>query len=355
MKLNDLLKQTSEWLKGTGPKSNIVISSRVRLARNIDKRPFSNWANAKRQKETLSEIKAAVESTSYLKGALFVRMKSTDELDRHFLMERNLISKEHMVNTENKAVVISDNEIVAIMINEEDHLRLQVIQSGFKLMEVWRMADSIDQELSKRLQFAYSPRWGYLTSCPTNTGTGLRASCMLHLPALMLADQMGKVLDAVGKLGLTVRGLYGEGTQASGNFFQVSNQVTLGRSEEDIIDNIERVINQIVVREENMRNSFLNRSKEMLSDRVFRAYGTLKSARIITSSETIRLLSAIRLGVDMGFIKDIDQRMVNELFILTQPAHLQKIDGKVLSPSERDAGRADLIREKLIENRGKKI
>lgn len=347
MILDDLLRQDSEWLKGTGPNSNIVMSSRTRLARNLDKFPFSNRADKKQLPEILTSIKAAVESTNFLKNSLFIRIKELSEIDRLFLVERHLMSFEHTKNAEHKALVIDPKEVVSIMINEEDHLRIQVLQSGFNLMEAWRIIDEIDTELSRHLAYGYSAKWGYLTACPTNTGTGLRGSVMLHLPALVFTGQIGKVLQATAKLGLNVRGLYGEGTEASGNFFQVSNQASMGRPEVDIIDNIERIINQIMSREEATRKALVVKNKEALVDRVWRAYGTLKSAHIITSNETIALLSAIRLGVDLGVVKNLDKTMVNELLILTQPAHLQKLEGRILSPNERDVKRADLIREKL--------
>jgi protein arginine kinase len=257
------------------------------------------------------------------------------------------MSPEHAKDVEYKALIIDPHEIVSIMINEEDHLRIQILKSGFDLMDAWRIIDKLDTELSKRLPFAFSPKWGYLTACPTNTGTGLRGSVMIHLPALVFAGQINKILQATSKLGLNVRGLYGEGTEASGNLFQVSNQVSLGRPEEEMIDNIERIIAQIVTREEATRKSITAKSKEALVDRVLRAYGTLKSAHIITSSETIGLLSAIRLGVELGIVKDIDTETVNELIVLMQPAHLQKLEGKALNSDERDIKRANLIREKL--------
>jgi len=347
MTLEDFLKQDSEWLKGSGPSSNIVMSSRTRLARNLDKTPFSNWANKKQLEDILISVKEAAQASNFLKNAVFFRLKDLNEVDRLFLVERHLMSPEHAKDAEYKAVIVDAKEIVSIMINEEDHLRIQVMQSGLNLRECWRIIDEIDTDLSKRLSFAYSARWGYLTACPTNTGTGLRGSAMLHLPALVFTGQIGKVLQAISKLGLNVRGLYGEGTEATGNVFQISNQVSMGITEEDIIDNIERITNQIISREDATRKTVLVKNKDELVDRVSRAYGTLKNAHIITSSETVTLLSAIRLGVDLGIVKNLDRRMVNELFILTQPAHLQKLEKKVLSSNERDIKRADLIREKL--------
>ncbi|MDP2913718.1 MAG: protein arginine kinase [Candidatus Omnitrophota bacterium] len=347
MTIDDFLKQDSEWLRGMGPSSNIAISSRTRLARNIDKAPFSNWADKKQLEEVLNNIRDASLSTKFLKNAVFFRLKDLSEVDRIFLVERHLMSPEHAKDVEYKALIVDPKEIVSIMINEEDHLRIQVLQSGSNIKECWQIIDDLDTELSKILPFAYSAKWGYLTACPTNTGTGLRGSVMVHLPALVFAGQIGKVLQAIAKLGLNIRGLYGEGTEAAGNIFQISNQVSMGIIEEDIIDNIERIVNQVIFREDTTRKAIILKNKEALVDRVSRAYGTLKSAHIITSNETVALLSAIRLGVDMGIVKNLDRRMVNELFILTQPAHLQKLEGRPLDSNERDIKRADLIRKKL--------
>lgn len=347
MKVDDLLYKESEWLKGKGPRSDIVISSRVRLARNIEGYPFFNRAATEVRKRILDTMRSCVEKSKFLKGAIFITMKGLTDLDRQFLVERHLMSPEHMVDPEFKAVVIDEKEIVSIMINEEDHLRIQVLQSGFNLMEAWRVVDEIDSDLSQRTHFAFSGKWGYLTACPTNTGTGLRGSVMVHLPALAMTNQVGKVFQAISKLGLTMRGLYGEGTEATGDFFQISNQVTLGHSETDLLGNIERIISKIIMRESSTRGLLMQKNKEEITDKVCRALGTLKSARIITSNETITLLSIIRLGIDLGVVKDIDLKAINELFILMQPAHLQKLGGKMLSPQDRDARRAALIREKL--------
>lgn len=347
MTIDDLLKQDTEWLKGSGPSANIVMSSRTRLARNIDKVPFSNWADKKHLEEILTMVEAAARKCNFLKDATFFRLSDLSEVDRVFLVERHLMSPEHSKNAEYKGLIVDPNEIVSIMVNEEDHLRIQVMQSGLNLRECWRIIDEIDTELSKALPFAYSPKWGYLTACPTNAGTGLRGSTMLHLPALVFTGQIGKILQAIAKLGLNIRGLYGEGTEAMGNIFQISNQISMGIAEEDIIDNIERIANQLISREDATRKTLLAKNREGLIDRVSRAIGTLKSAHIITSNETVALLSAIRLGVDLGIIKNMDRRMVNELFILTQPAHLQKLEGKVLNSEQRDVKRANLVKERL--------
>lgn len=348
MKLNDLLKQTSGWLKGTGPHSEIVISSRVRLARNLEKMIFSNWANKQQLEQTLAVIEPVVSELENIKNnGMFLRMADTSSVDKQLLVERHLVSRELIGSKEGRAAAISSDETVSIMINEEDHLRIQVLLSGFTLDECWIRTGEIDNSLEKKLNIAFSAKLGYLTACPTNTGTGMRASVMLHLPALVLTKQINRVVQAIVKLGLTVRGLFGEGTEASGNFFQISNQVSLGRSEEEIIDNIQRIINQVLEYEQNARQALIKKNKSNLEDQVWRSYGILKNAHIISSSETIELLSNVRLGFDLGLIKGLAREMINELFILTQPAHLQKLEAKTLTAHQRDVKRAELIRERI--------
>jgi len=347
MNLGDLLNHTSEWLKGTGPHSDTVISSRIRLARNLDKASFPHWANKAQGEDALNKIEAAINKVDYLKGVSIFKLAQLDAVDKQFLVERHLMSLEHAQKTNHKAVVFDPEEIVSIMINEEDHLRIQVMQSGFNIFEAWNIINNIDDCLSRELNFAFSGEWGYLTACPTNTGTGMRGSVMLHLPALVMTRQIERVLAAISKLSFTTRGLYGEGTQASGNFFQISNQVSLGQSEDEIIENINSLIRQIIEQENQARETLLSKNKPLLSDRVNRSLGILRNAYIITSQETIELLSMVRLGSDVGMIQDIDRRRINELFITTQPAHLQRIENKTLSSAERDVKRAELIRNKL--------
>jgi protein arginine kinase len=347
MNLNDLLNHTSEWLRGTGPHSDIVISSRIRLARNLDKASFPHWANKKQGEETLNTIEQAIGNVDYLKKTTFFKLAELDSVDKQFLVERHLMSLEHAQKTNHKAILIDDDEIVCIMINEEDHIRMQVMQSGFNLFESWNIINRIDDSLAKELPFAFSAEWGYLTACPTNTGTGMRGSVMLHLPALVMTRQIDRVLAAIAKLSFATRGLFGEGTQATGNFFQISNQVALGHGEGDVIENINGIIRQIIEQENQAREAVVSKNKEVLEDRINRSLGILKSARIISSQETIELLSMVRLGVDLGTIKELDKRRVNELFIITQPAHLQKIEGKKLTAGERDVKRAEIIRDRL--------
>ena len=347
MPLDDLIKNTAQWLKGTGANSNIVMSTRVRLARNLALKPFPNKARKKDLTDIMAAIEAAMREIDFFKKAIFIHISELDNVDKQFLIERHLMSHEHAANTDGKALVVSDEEVLSVMINEEDHMRLQVMQSGLNLNECWKVANLMDDALSDKLDFAYSIHWGYLTACPTNTGTAMRGSVMLHLPALVMTKQINKVLAAVSKLSFASRGFYGEGTQASGNFYQISNQVSMGHTEVDVIENISGLIRQIIEQEEQARQALLVQNRTMLEDKIFRSLGILKTSRIVSSQETIELLSMVRLGVDLGIINDVNRSAVNELFMMTQPAHLQKIEGKKLSASERDAKRASVIRQKL--------
>lgn len=347
MNLDDLTKNKGEWLKGTGPFSHIVMSSRIRLARNLAKIPFPNKAAKKDLVAVLDKMQGAMQEIDYLKTATMFRMNDMDNVDKQFLIERHLMSHEHAVNTDGKGLVISPEEVLSVMVNEEDHLRLQVMQSGLNLEETWKIMNLIDDSLAKKLEYAYLQNWGYLTACPTNTGTAMRGSVMLHLPALGMTKQINKVLSAIAKLSFASRGFYGEGTQARGNFYQISNQVSLGHSEEDILQNINGLIRQVIDQEEQARQALLLQNRAMLEDKIYRSLGVLQNAYIISSQETIELLSMVRLGIDLGIIKEIDRGTINELFITIQPAHLQKIEGKKLTTAMRDTRRASLIRQKL--------
>ena len=345
--LKQLLASTCEWLKGSGPESDVVISSRIRLARNLSGFMFLEKLKAEDESVVIGEVQKAVKTSKNLKDALFIQYKDLKDVDKQFLVERHLASREHAGGQGKKALVVSKNEVISIMVLEEDHLRMQVLQSGLNLTEAWRVIDQIDTELEGGLSYSFDSELGYLTACPTNVGTGLRASCMLHLPCLVMTKQINKVLQAVAKLSLAVRGLYGEGTQAIGNFFQFSNQVTLGQNEEDIIDNLDRVIRQIIEHEKEARRYLMEKKQSKTEDQIWRALGTLKSARLVSSNETIIHLSLVRLGVDLGLIQDLSRVNLNALFLYTQPAHLQKLFGNDLGSSERDGKRAELIRERL--------
>ena len=345
--LDALLKQRSEWLRGTGPLSDIVMSSRIRLARNVEKIPFATKATDASQEEVLRIVNEGLAQSTELQQPLVLNLGDLDEVDRQFLVERHLVSREHVLQPAHKAVAIGRGEIFSIMINEEDHLRIQVMQSGMNLRDGWRLIDALDDELSAAIHFAYTSDWGYLTCCPTNTGTGMRASVMVHLPSLVITKQINKVLHAITKLGLTARGLFGEGTEASGNFFQISNQVALGRTEEELVENLERILEQVIDHEQTARESLMANNRTQLEDRIWRAFGILKHAKTMSSNETLDLLSAVRLGVDLGLMNGLDRTTVNELFLFSQPAHLQKLEGKRLTTQERDTKRAELIRQRL--------
>lgn len=342
------VKQPAEWLRCSGPESDIVVSSRIRLARNIKGFPFLQKLTHDQQEEIVDVMENAVRKSALLKDAFYFRYENLMDVDRQFLLERHLVSREHANEKGDKAVAISSNEVVSLMVIEEDHLRLQAFQSGFNLVETWRIVNQIDNELERNIDYSFNPTLGYLTACPTNVGTGLRASCMLHLPSLVLTKQVHKVLQALAKLNLAARGLYGEGTQATGNFFQFSNQMTLGQLEEEIIDNLASVIRQVIEHEKEARQYLLEKRKAKFEDQIWRALGTLKSSRIISSSEATQLLSLIQLGIMMGLISSgLTRQDLNALFLLIQPAHLQKMTGKTLNAAERDICRADLIRSRL--------
>ncbi len=345
--IDALLKKTSTWLEDSGPMPSIVISSRIRLARNLDKYPFAVRTDDESMLEVMNVVRDGAAHSKMLKKAHFVDMDEISEIDRQFLVERHLVSREHMQNPEFRAVIIGDGEAVSVMVNEEDHLRIQSMESGLNLRNAWTTINRLDDELAETLEFAFTPKWGYLTCCPTNTGTGMRASVMLHLPALVMQKQINKILHTITKLGLAARGLYGEGTEATGNFFQISNQVTLGRHEEELIENIERILNQVIEHEQNAREALLTQNRAQLEDRIWRAYGIMGNARTVSSAEALDLLSAIRLGVDMELMSDLDRTTLNELFLFCQPAHLQKLEGSALSPKERDMKRAELIRQRI--------
>ncbi|MGE5554057.1 MAG: protein arginine kinase [Betaproteobacteria bacterium] len=339
----------SAWLRQSGPEPDVVISSRVRLARNLCDQPFPRFAKA----ETLDEVRRLVQEATAgesPRGRLtFIPLEKVPPLEKAALVERHLISPAHAEQGEGKAVVLSPDETVSIMVNEEDHLRIQVILAGLDLERSWQIASEIDDHLAKRLNLAFSRRWGYLTACPTNVGTGLRASAMVHLPALALTNQLPRVVGAAAKLGLVVRGLFGEGTAAAGNIFQVSNQVTLGHSEEDIVRHLTAVTRQVIEQERAARQALLEQAQLQVDDRVHRAYGILSNARRLDTQEALQLLSDVRLGVDAGLIKKLELRTVNALCVAIRPAILQLIVGRELAAEERDVERATLIREVIGE------
>ncbi|MCK4533403.1 protein arginine kinase [bacterium] len=345
MQLIRMCKKKSKWWKEKGPFFDVVISSRIRLARNLSLFPFPHKANNAQQKEILEKSEKAIKVNQYMKDSQILRFSELDKIDLQLLMERHLISYEHSLGQGYGGVAIDKKEVVSIMINEEDHLRLQVIYSGLQLFKAWALATKIDDKLNEKINYAFSHQWGYLTACPTNVGTGLRVSCMMHLPVLVLTRKIDAVLRNLSKIGFVVRGLYGEGTEVMGDLFQISNAVTLGQSEESIIDNIERVIKPIIEFERQSRIKLMEKNKVGVEDMIYRAYGILKYIRSITFSETMDLLSKIRLGLYLNLNLDCDISLVNELMILSQSAHIQELIGKPLSVVQRDELRAELIRK----------
>jgi protein arginine kinase len=323
------------------------MSSRVRLARNLKEAAFPGWAKKPERVRVLDLIRPAVESLPEMKDSYSQTMDSLSTLDKQILVERHLISREHAAKSAGSGLVLNREETFSVMINEEDHLRMQALRPGLQLRQAWNAIDAADSQLEKKLEFAFNPEWGYLTACPTNLGTGIRVSAMLHLPGLVLAEQINPIIQSVNKLGLAVRGLYGEGTEALGNVFQVSNQMTLGESENAIVERLEKVLAQIIEHEENARGNLLEKKPKMVYNHIGRAYGILANAHSISSKETMNLLSLMRLGVDLGLFPGVDRALVDELFILTQPAHLQKQHSEKLSAEERDLLRADMVRERL--------
>jgi protein arginine kinase len=347
MQLDDLKHGCGQWLRGSGPEVDIVLSSRIRLARNLADFPFVSRASAHEKTELVRLLRGHVETARLRPDMTFVDIGPLSDLDCQMLVERHLISREHAASDGSRGVMFSDDENLSLMINEEDHLRIQVMRSGMDLMTAWEEIDAVDDSLDRQVNYAFHERLGYLTACPTNVGTGLRASVMLHLPALVITKQIEKVFRALAKINLAVRGLHGEGSQASGDFYQISNQVTLGKSETDLLETINGVIPQIIHYERTAREALVNEGRESLHDRVSRAFGILKTAQKISSEETMHLLSSVRMGVHLGLLDDLAIENVNSLFIQTQPAHLQRIQDRELESEERNVARAGYIRKRL--------
>jgi len=347
MDIHNFLVPPAEMARRKGPYDRIVMSSRVRLARNIKDASFPGWAKKPERVRVLDLVRPAIESLPEMKDSFSETMDNLSTLDKTILVERHLISREHQAKSAGSGLVLNRDETLCFMINEEDHLRMQALRPGLQLRQAWTAIDQADSSLEKKLEYAFSPELGYLTACPTNIGTGIRVSAMLHLPGLVLAEQINPIIQSVNKLGLAVRGLYGEGTEALGNVFQVSNQMTLGETETAIVERLEKVLAQIIEHEENARASLLEKKPKMVYNHIGRAYGILANAHSISSKETMNLLSLMRLGIDVGLFPGVERSLVDELFILTQPAHLQKQHSEKLSAEERDLLRADMVRDRL--------
>jgi protein arginine kinase len=347
MNIDDFISSPTVASHRSGPHDRIVMSSRVRLARNLKSLPFPGFAKKPDRVRALETIRPAVQALPQMAGAYSESMDNLSALDKQILVERHLISREHAAKNAGSGLVMNKEESLCVMINEEDHMRMQSLRPGLQIKEAWAAIDQVDSALEKKLEYAFSRDLGYLTACPTNLGTGIRVSAMLHLPALVLSEQINKIVQAVNKLGLAVRGLYGEGTEALGNVFQVSNQMTLGESEVEIVERLTKVLAQLIEHEENARGMLLEEKPKVLFNHIGRAYGILANAHSISSKETMNLLSFMRLGADLGLFPGVERALVDELFIVTQPAHLQKRYSEKLSAEERDLLRADMLRERL--------
>jgi protein arginine kinase len=347
MKFAHVMSGAGEWLRGEGPHHQVVVSSRVRFARNLRNRAFPGWAKKAERTAILEQIRPQVEALPEMQDAFSELLQDLSALEKQVLVERHLISREHAAKGAGSALVMNRKQTLSVMINEEDHLRMQAIRSGLQLKQAFKLVDKVDTALEDTLDFAYDPRLGYLTACPTNVGTGMRASAMLHLPGLVLSEMINQVVQAVSKIGLAVRGFYGEGTEAMGNLFQISNQTTLGEKEDEIIVRLTKVIETLIEKEQNARQVLMQKKPDTLWDQIGRAYGVLTYAHAMTSKEALNLLSIIKLGVDLGAFPEDKRLPIDELFIDTQPAHLQKGSQQKLNAEERDNLRAQIIRERL--------
>lgn len=334
-------------MRSPGPQSDIVMTSRVRLARNLVGHPFPGWARKEDRSIIMEEVRPSLENLSEMKDSFSEEMTKLTALEKQVLVERHLISREHAAKGPGCGTVMNRAQTISVMVNEEDHLRMQAIRPGLQLLSAFRSLDQIDSALEKELPYAFDHQYGYLTACPTNLGTGMRASAMLHLPGLVLSEQINQTIQGANKIGLAVRGLYGEGTEALANLFQISNQNTLGTDEKEIIEHLDRVITQMIENEKNARMKILEDKPTMMQDQIGRAYAVLKYAHIITSKEALNYLSMIRLGCDLGFVPEEERETINVLLTEIQPAHLQISAKRKLSPEERDILRADIIRTNL--------
>jgi protein arginine kinase len=349
MSLQRFLNQAvSPWMNTEGPDGDIVLSSRIRLARNLQDVPFPKAAPEEKLEAIVKDFTKEFSNRNLdrIGNLEILSMENMEQIQKRVLVEKHLISP-NLTESKKGAVILSENEDISIMVNEEDHLRIQCLFPGLQLIEALHVANTLDDWIEKKVDYAFDEKYGYLTSCPTNVGTGLRASVMMHLPALVITQQISRIVPAINQLGLVVRGIYGEGSEAQGNILQISNQITLGKTEQDIVEDLISVVSQVIERERAAREILIQQSKIRLEDRVFRSYGILANSRIIQSKEASQCLSDLRLGIDMGIIENVSRSILNELMILTQPNFLQQYAGKELGPDERDSRRAALIRERL--------
>jgi protein arginine kinase len=335
------------WLAEDGPEAGVVFSSRVRLARNLAGMLFASKAAPGEQKTVVEAVKSGVQKCPSLGQLTFIDFSRLNKREKRFLMEGYCISREMAAGDGKRALFLSSDRRLSVMINEEDHIRVQSILPGFQLREAWQQINTVDDELGQRVDFAFSDKWGFLTACPTNVGTGLRASVMVHLPALIMTRKIASAVQTVSRLGCAVRGIHGEGTDIAGDFFQISNQATLGQDEEGLVGNVQRIASELVAQEKRARGVLLERHRMQVEDRVGRALGILGRARMLGLEETMSLLSALRLGVCLGLASHYPIPLINQLMIRVQPAHLELSSGREIEPGTLDGIRADIVKEAL--------
>lgn len=343
----EMAKAPAAWLSGQGEEALVVLSTRVRLARNVAGCKFPSSADSDTKKRVVAYFDSAMTRSRMLSEGQYVKASDISELDRDFLIERHLISPTFLTGDASKALFIGQTEQVSIMVNEEDHLRVQALAAGFDPQAAFNHANRYDGEIGKYLEFDYDPDFGYMTACPTNAGTGMRASVLIHLPGLVLTRDIEKVISRITRSGLMVRGFYGEGSDVLGNLFQVANQNTLGISESEILNQLSRVTREIIEAEATARQRLMDEAADMVEDKIWRAYGILKYAHVLTSEEVMNLLSAVRLGHALKIIDFLNIALINEILLLSQPAHLQKFYGQEMDVNKRDFVRAQMVREKL--------
>lgn len=340
------------WLEASGEHADIVLSTRVRLARNLQGHAFGPRARVNDREAVLRQFRQSIDRSDALRSGRLLEIPQVPERTRRILLERRLVTRD-LLGIEGEdppngtAVHLSDREPVSVMVNEEDHLRVQSLLSGLRIEEAWRIVDRLDEELGRELPYAYHNDFGFLTSCPTNVGSGLRASVFMHLPGLVLTKEISKALHGLGEMGLTFRGLYGEGSEVVGNFFQISNQVTLGRTEEDLVDHLDRTVRTVIAKEEEARRILLRDARGPTEDKVWRAYALLRYARLLSFEELMNLLSGVRLGVSLKLLPGLRVYTLNKMMIFTQAAHLEQAAGRDLPQAESDAHRASYVRRIL--------
>ncbi|MFH1373201.1 MAG: protein arginine kinase [bacterium] len=343
----DMAKSPATWLSGKGDEALVVLSSRVRLARNVAGCRFPTSADSDTRNQVVGYFDSILSRSQMLAEGSYVKAADISTLDKNFLIERHLISPAFLNGDPAKAVFVDSDDRLSIMINEEDHIRLQALAPGLDPRGAHELAVEYDTEIGRYLEYDYDADFGYLTACPTNAGTGMRASVLIHLPGLVLTCEIDKVVSYITRSGLVVRGFYGEGTDVSGNLFQLSNQNTLGVTEDEILSQLDRITREVIDREASARQRLIDEAADMIEDKIWRAYGILRNARVLTSEEVMNLLSALRLGHAMKIIDFLDIALVNEILLLSQPAHLQKYYGREMDNTRRDFIRAQMVREKL--------